>query len=128
MACRTGSLWGTGGTRRQPGGGGAEDFLVEVVEVRNQFQPEGNLICSIVVPDARLQADVEILLVFRVELGPDHFLKAVGLGVDELGVLRNRQVGIPRDNRYLSSKGYFNELHTNDVGHSELSCECFLNS
>lgn len=118
-------MWGSGGTWRESGCGGAEDLLVKVVEVRNQFQPEGNLICSVVVPDARLQANVEILLVFRVELGPDHFLKAVGLGVDELGVLRNRQVGIPRDNRYLLSKGYFNVLHTEDVRHSEPKCKCF---
>lgn len=124
MACRSGSLtlpvWGTGGSWRQPGCGGAEDLLVKVVEVRNQFQPEGNLICSVVVPDTRLQANVEILLVFRIELGPDHFLKAVGLGVDELGVLRNRQVGVPRENTYLVSNGYFNKFHTNVVGHAEL--------
>lgn len=126
MACRTRTFPGRGmaGIGRQPGCGGAE-YWIDVVEVRNQFQPEGNLICSVVVPDARLQADVEILLVFRVELGPDHFFKAVGFGVDELGVLRNRQVGIPRDNRYLLSKEYFNQFHIKDVSLSELNCECF---
>ncbi len=59
---------------------------------------------------------MEILLVFGIKLGPDHFLKAVGLGVYELSVLRNRQVGVPRENTYLVSNGYFNKFHTNIVG------------
>lgn len=63
---------------------------MNVVEVRNQFQPEGNLVCTVVVTDARFEANVEILLVFRVELGPDYFLKTIGFGMDEFGVLRNR--------------------------------------
>lgn len=38
---------------------------------------------------------MEILLVLRVELGPDYFFKAVGLCVNEFGVLRDWQVGVP---------------------------------
>lgn len=38
---------------------------------------------------------MQVLLVFGAELGPDDFLKAVGLGVDEGGVLRHWQVRIP---------------------------------
>lgn len=39
---------------------------------------------------------MEVLLVLGVELGPDDLFKAVGLGVNELGVLRDWQVGVPR--------------------------------
>lgn len=54
---------------------------------------------------------MEILFVLWVKLCPDHLFKAVGLGVDEFGVLRDRQVGVtnrkqrkkkqnnPRDNK-----------------------------
>lgn len=68
---------------------GADKF-VEAVEMWHQLQPEGHLIGTVVVSDPRLQADVQVLLVFGAELGPDDFLEAVGLGVDEGGVLRNR--------------------------------------
>lgn len=62
--------------------------------MRHQFQPEGHLVGPVVVSNSRFQADVEILLVLGIELGPDDFFKAVGFGVNELGVLRNRQVGV----------------------------------
>lgn len=38
---------------------------------------------------------MEVLLVLRVELGPDDLFKAVGLGVNEFGVLRDRKVWVP---------------------------------
>lgn len=63
--------------------------------MRHELQPEGHLVGPVVVSDARLQADMQVLLVFGAELGPDDLLKAVGLGVDEGGVLRNWQVWIP---------------------------------
>lgn len=39
------------------------------------------------VSDAWLQADVQVKLFLGGILGPGHLLKAVGFGVDELGVL-----------------------------------------
>lgn len=38
---------------------------------------------------------MKVLLVLPVELGPDDLLEAVGLGMNELGVLRDGQVGVP---------------------------------
>ncbi len=67
---------------------GNEDFG-KAVEMRHQLQPEGHLVGAVVVSDTRLQADMQVLLVFGAELGPDDLLKAVGLGVDKSGVLRN---------------------------------------
>lgn len=55
----------------------------------HQLQPESHLVSPVVVPDTRLQANMQVLLVFGAELGPDDLLEAVGLGVNECGVLRN---------------------------------------
>lgn len=68
---------------------------MQVVQVRHQLQPEGHLVGTIIVTDTWLQANMQVLLVFRVELGPDDFLKAVWLCVDKLGILGNGQVRIP---------------------------------
>lgn len=73
--------------------------LIDVVEMGNQFQPERHLGGSVVVPDSGFEADVKVKLVLGVVLCPGDLLKAVGLGVDELGVLRNRLVGIPERGR-----------------------------
>lgn len=81
-------------TRRQSCGYGADDLLMQGVEMRNQLKPEGNFVGTVIVPDARLQPDVEVLLVFRAELGPDNFFKAIGLSMDELGILRHWNVRI----------------------------------
>lgn len=67
----------------------------EAVEMWHELEPEGYLVGPVVVPDTWLQTDMQVLLVFRAELGPDDLLKAVGLGVDEGGVLRYWQVRIP---------------------------------
>lgn len=67
---------------------GDVDF-VETVEVRHQLQPEGYLVGPVVVSNTRLQANMQVLLIFGAELCPDDLLEAVGLGVDEGGVLRN---------------------------------------
>lgn len=48
--------------------------------------------------DPGLQANVEVQLVFLVVACPCHFFKAIGLGVDELGVLGDRLVGVPDNN------------------------------
>ena len=69
--------------------------VVDLMQVGHQLQPEGHLVGPVVVAHAGLQADVQVLLVLGVELGPDHLLEAVGLGVDELGVLGDGQVGVP---------------------------------
>lgn len=45
--------------------------------------------------DPGLQADVQVELVFLVVACPCHLFKAIGLGVDELGVLGNRLVWVP---------------------------------
>lgn len=71
----------------QSRGYGADDLLMKGVEVRNQLKPEGNFVGTVIIPDARLQPDVEVLLVFRAEFGPDNFLEAIGLSMDELGIL-----------------------------------------
>lgn len=67
---------------------------MQVVQVGHELQPEGHLVGAVVVTHTRLQANVQVLLLFAVELAPYHLLKAVGLGVDELGVLRHRLVGV----------------------------------
>lgn len=49
--------------------------------------------------DARLQAYVEVQLVLLVVACPGHLLEAVGLRMDELGVLGHRLVGVPVNNK-----------------------------
>lgn len=63
--------------------------------MRHQLQPEGYLVGTVVVTDTRLQANMQVLLVLRVELGPDDLLKAVWLCMNELGVLGDWQIRIP---------------------------------
>lgn len=82
------TLPAVGAYRRQVSGDGAVDF-VEAVEMRHQLQPEGDLVGPVVVSHARLQANMQILLIFGAELCPDDLLEAVGLSVNERGVLRN---------------------------------------
>lgn len=93
MSCGAGArmrwLSAVGASGRQASGDGANDFLVEAVEMWHQLQPKGHLVGTVVISDTRLQADVQVLLVFRAELGPDDLLKTVRLGVDESRVLRN---------------------------------------
>jgi hypothetical protein len=45
--------------------------------------------------DTRLQAYVEVELILLVVACPGHLFEAVGLCVDELGVLGHRLVGVP---------------------------------
>lgn len=81
------------GIGRQASGGG-EKLRVKVVQVRHELQPEGHLVGTVVVAHSRFQANVQVLLFLAVELAPHHLFKAVGLGVDELGVLWHGLVGI----------------------------------
>lgn len=106
MGCGTGArnLPANGATGWQASCDGACDFLVEAVEMWHQLQPEGHLVSPVVVSDTRLQADMQVLFVFGAELGPDDLLKAVGLGVDELGVLGNGLVWVPDKQRKSSIK------------------------
>lgn len=83
-------LWG--GTVRERGHGLEE--LVDVMQVRNQLEPEGDFGGAVVISDARLQADVEVQLLFGRVLRPGHLFEAVGFGVDELGILRDRLIGV----------------------------------
>ncbi len=46
------------------------------------------------IPDSWLEADVQVQLVLRVVFGPGYLFEAIGLSVDELGVLRHWFVGI----------------------------------
>ena len=87
--------------RRGHLGGGRHvlEYLIQIVQVWDQFQPEGDFRGSIVIPHAGLQANVQIQLVFGVILGPGHFLEAVGFCVNELGVLWNRLIGVTEDRR-----------------------------
>lgn len=60
----------------------------------HELQPESHLVGTVVVTHAWLQANVQVLLLLAVELAPHHLLEAIGLGVDELGVLWHRLVGV----------------------------------
>lgn len=71
--------------------------VMKVVEMGHQVFPEGHLSGAVVIADTRLQANVQVQLVVWVVFGPGHLLKAVCLGVDELGVLWHRLVGVPRN-------------------------------
>lgn len=59
--------------------------------------PEGHFGGAVVVAHTWLQADMQVQLVLGVVLGPGYLFKAVGLGVDELGVLGNRFVWVATD-------------------------------
>ena len=82
-------------------GGDGLQQLVDVVQVGHQLQPEGDLGGAVVVPDPGLQADVQVQLLLGRVLGPGHLLEAVGLGVDELGVLGHGLVGVAGDARLI---------------------------
>lgn len=88
---------GLGGIQRSDfgGGGGVIEYSLEVVEMGHQVFPEGHFGGTVVVTDARLQADVQVKLVIGVILRPGYLLEAVSLGVDKLGVLRHWLVRIP---------------------------------
>lgn len=47
---------------------------------------------------------MQIELVFGVILGPGHFLKAIGFCMNELGILRNRLIGVTGDRREKKKK------------------------
>lgn len=68
--------------------------LINVMQVRNQLEPEGDLGCTVVVSDTGLEANVEVQLLFRCVFRPRHFFKAIRLCVDELSILRNWLVWI----------------------------------
>lgn len=70
------------------GGHRLEEFI-DMVQVRDQLEPERDFGGTVVVSDTGLQADVEVQLLFRGVLRPGHFLKPVRFSVDEFGVLRN---------------------------------------
>lgn len=53
------------------------------------------LVGTVMLFDPRLQANVQVELVFLVVACPCYFLKAIGLGVDELGVLGDWLVWVP---------------------------------
>ena len=69
-------------------GGHRLEELVDMVQMRHQLEPEGDFGGAVVVSDTRLQADVEVQLLFRSVLGPGHLFKSVWFCVNELGVLR----------------------------------------
>lgn len=77
------------------GGGYILKKLVYVVEMRNQFQPEGDLGGAVVVSNSWFKADVEVELVLGVVLGPGYLLESVRLCVDELCILWNWLVWVP---------------------------------
>ena len=87
------------GGRHLGGGGHVLEYLVEVVQMGHQLQPEGHFGGSVVIAHAGLQADVQIQLVLGVVLGPGHLLEAVRFGVNELGVLRDGLIGVAEDTR-----------------------------
>lgn len=91
-------LWGAVGSLWWRDLGGSRDELgdfIEAVQMRNQLQPQVDLVGTIVFFDAGLQANVQVKLVFLIVTCPCHFLKAIGFGVDELGVLGDWLVWVP---------------------------------
>ncbi len=52
------------------------------------------LVGTVMLFDPRLEANVQVELILLVVACPCHLLKAIGLGVDELGVLGYRLVWI----------------------------------
>lgn len=85
--------------RRGHLGGGRDvlENLVQVVQMGDQLQPESHFGGPVMIPHSGFQANMEIELVFGVVFRPGHFLEAVGFGVNELGILGNRLVGIPTE-------------------------------
>lgn len=63
------------------------------------------LVGTVVLFDAGLQANVQVKLVFLVVTCPCHFFKAIGFGVDELGVLGDRLVWVS-DNKSKGGNDY----------------------
>lgn len=76
------------------GGGGVVEHVVKVVQMRDQVLPERHFSGTVVIPDSWLEADVQVQLVLRAVFGPGYLFEAIGLSVDELGVLRHWFVGI----------------------------------
>lgn len=70
--------------------------------------PEGHFGGAVVVAHTWLQSNVQVQLVLGVVLGPGDLFKAVGLCVDELGVLWNRFVWI------ATERGNTNEMLLNE--------------
>lgn len=84
-------------------GGHGQQELVDVMQVRDQLEPERDLGGTVVVSDTRLETNVEVQLLFRGVFRPGNLLKAVWFCVDELSVLRNWLVWISgeRENKRL---------------------------
>lgn len=70
-----------------------------MVQVWDQLQPEGDFGSPVVVSDTGFEANVEVQLLLGCVFGPGHFLEAIRLRVDELGVLRNWLVRITAKNQ-----------------------------
>ncbi len=70
------------------------EHVMKVVQMRDQVLPERHFSGTVVIPDSWLEADVQVQLVLRVVFGPGYLFEAIGLSVDELGVLRHWFVGI----------------------------------
>lgn len=61
--------------------------------------PEGHFGGTVVIAHTWLQANMQVKLILGVVFGPGHLFEAIGLGVDELGILGNWFVGIPGDKK-----------------------------
>lgn len=59
--------------------------------------------------DPGLQANVQVQLILLVVACPCHFFKAIGLGVDELGVLGDRLVWIPDKKKRVKEERVLHE-------------------
>lgn len=73
--------------------------------------PEGHFGGAVMVTHTWLQADMQVQLVLGVVLGPGYLFKAIGFGVDELGVLRDRFVWVATD-REQTNEMLLNEILT----------------
>lgn len=74
------------------------EWLLSVHSSRSINEHNNNtvyLVGAVVLLHPWLQANVQVKLLFLVVACPCHLFKAVGLSVDELGILRHRLVGIP---------------------------------
>lgn len=86
--------------------------------------PEGHFGGAVVVAHTWLQSDVQVQLVLGVVLGPGDLFKAVGLCVDELGVLGNRFVWIATERGNKNGMLLNESLTTTLIIHT-LTCKWF---
>lgn len=83
------------------------EHVMKVIQMGHKVFPKGHFGGTVVVAHTWLQANMQVQLVLGVVFGPGNLFKAVGFGVDELGVLGNWFVWI------TAERGKKNEMLLN---------------